>query len=96
MLETVATLLSALSPFLGLIVYFFKKILDKIDSSHEQISKVTNEIKLIKANLASMEKDIEKARIFAEVIERHNVEIEVLRRDLVTCFNKLDKIQEKL
>ena len=94
-LGTIATILSALSPFLGMIVYFFKKILDKIDNSYQQITKVNIEMTQIKDKLSDMERDIEKSRLLVEITDRHSVEIEVIRRDLTTCFSKLDKLQER-
>lgn len=98
--STINAIFSVLIPLFGLIfsiiAFFLKKIIEKIDLSYQASMKSISEIEKVNLKLFSMEKDIEKALIMGENAKNLDGEIEILKRDLKTCFTKVDQLNERL
>ena len=84
------------TPFLGLISFFLKRIIKKLDDSSDKAVVLETEVKTINIHLSNMKVDIERALTLASQITTLNSEIDMLKRDLKTCFEKLDKLTEKV
>ena len=84
------------TPFLGLISFFLKRIIKKLDDSSDKAGILESEVKTINVHLSNMKVDIERALTLASQITHLNSEVEVLKRDLNTCFIKLDKLTERV
>ena len=84
------------TPFLGLISFFLKRIIKKLDDSSDKAGILESEVKTINVHLSNMKVDIERALTLASQITHLTSEVEVLKRDLNTCFIKLDKLTEKV
>lgn len=96
-LEILLAVISLIStPFLGLISFFLKRIIKKLDDSSDKAVVLESEVKTINVHLSNMKVDIERALTLASQITHLNSEVEVLKRDLNTCFTKLDKLTEKV
>lgn len=77
---------------LGVCTFFLKKMIEKIEKNSEEMHHLRTDFQVIKTQFVEQKSDIEKSITMAEIVTRQQTEIDILKRDLATCFSKLDRL----
>ena len=94
---TVITLcFTLLTPLFGLIIYMLKRIDNKIEKNADTSVHLEHQFTSLSEQFKQMKVDVEKSLIMGNRNERLSAEIDFLKRDMKTCFKKLDTINENI
>lgn len=83
-----------ITSLIAIVVYFLKKIVDKLEKNNEEIHAVKLSLREMSTTFIALSKDVERASQMGEEARAKNELIAVMKRDLETAFLRIDELRK--